>query len=123
MAKETFLFPVIYKGNKDRKEITVPGTPDPVIFMGGPDFDVPYAYVTEIQGRYLRRISPELFDFPNGLMVKSDSDALVARVDELEATVARLVAQLGDIITGEKRTRTPRVSRETPTLAAEMVAN
>lgn len=94
MAKETFLFPVVYlgapKAEHAAKTITVPGSSDPVMFTFGPDFDKPYAYVTETQGRYLRRVAPKLFDFPQGLHTKTDTDDLVARIEALEAQVAAL---------------------------------
>lgn len=105
MAKENFLFPVIYNGEPKTetvaKTISVPGSPDPVLFMFGPDFDKPYAFVTETQGRYLRRIAPNLFDFPDGLHVKQEtSPELMERVERLEAIVSDLIDRLGDMATG-----------------------
>ena len=127
MAKETFLFPVVYKGEPKSehaaKTITVPGSPDPVLFLSGPDFDLPYAYVTEKQGRYLRRIAPKLFDFPNGLHAKSDTDDLTARIEALEATVANLIDRLGDMATGTPQSakRNPR-GKGTAPMADPLVA-
>lgn len=71
MRKE-FLFPVLFNGSKERKEVHV-GRPLPVAFEAGPQHDRPYAMLTEIEARSLIRKSNGMFSFPADIDDRMDS--------------------------------------------------
>lgn len=64
--KKEFLFPVLFNGDKERKEVHV-GRPLPVTFEAGPQHGRPYAMLTETEARPLIKKSNGMFSFPADL--------------------------------------------------------
>lgn len=104
MAKEEFLYPLIYTGNKDEKNVQgILGSLVPVVFklgplseQEGPLYGQRYSDVTEKQGRLLVKRLPDQFRWPDGvklgpqLVTREEFDALADRVAALEAILRPL---------------------------------
>lgn len=98
MSKDTFLYPLLYTGPKAVKAVTVPGALEPAMFKQGPlssQFGgLPYADVTEKQGRHLVKHHGNLFAWPEGtklgpqFVTREEHDALADRLAKLEALLA-----------------------------------
>lgn len=95
-----FSYPLLYLGNKPEKHANVPGRYAPIVFQQGPLSaqygGKPYADVSEKDGRYLVRLAPDIFAWPEGtklgpqLVTRDEYDALAAKVQALEEAVAEL---------------------------------
>lgn len=112
MSKETFLYPMLYLGPKTVKNLTLPGSYDPIVFEVRPDApylrDVkngdgeavgeeacPTAFVTEIQGRHILKRWPGLYAWPDGIQlgpVAVTREEFQALQDEVAAVKAQLAA-------------------------------
>lgn len=93
---EKFLYPLLYTGPRDRKEMNLAGVYDPFIFEARPDAPYtrddgtpfPACFVTEDHGRQMLARCPQLFKWPEGLQL---GPTHVTR-EEYEAVCERLAA-------------------------------
>jgi len=102
MAKDAFIYPLLYIGGKDEKDVaSALGSLVPVVFrqgplsaQPGPMFDQKYCDVSEKDGRMLVKRFPELFRWPDGtqlgpqVVTREEFEALAAVVAALSALVA-----------------------------------
>lgn len=104
MAKDAFIYPLIYIGGKDEKDVaSALGSLVPVVFRRGPLSSQPgplegqrYCDVSEKDGRTLVKRFPELFRWPEGtqlgpqVVTREEFDALAEVVANLAASLAEL---------------------------------
>ena len=101
-----FLYPLLYVGPKEQKEIDMPARLEKLVFKRGPlsekgeQFEgLAYADVTEKEGRYIVKRFPDLFAWPEGtklgpqLVTREEFDALAEVVTTLTEQVAALTAK------------------------------
>ena len=76
LDRDAFLFPVLYLGDKPSKTVDI-CRPNVVEFKAGPDYDRPYAFLSEEEGKTLVKRSPYLFAFAPDVL--ANLEALRAR--------------------------------------------
>lgn len=105
MAKDDFLYQLIYTGPKEQKDAqSALNTLHPLVFALGPLSEQPgplqgqkYADVTEAQGRRLVKRFPELYRWPEGAspagpqtVTREEYDAILSRLEALEGALSAL---------------------------------
>lgn len=103
MPKDQLLHPVLYLGDKPEKSVDI-GRPYPVTFKPGPEFDRPYALLTETEARQLFKRDARQFGFPPGV-VKAGGCDCAERVAALEARVAELEGASPTVVAKARRSR------------------
>lgn len=87
-----FLHPVVYLGDKPEKTVPLGRS---IHFRPGPDYDRPYAYVSEDEAAHLIKRHGNLYALPDG--PPKPMRELMGRVEVLEMAVADLAKRLDDL--------------------------
>lgn len=110
MAKDDFLYQLIYTGPKEKKDAqsalntlhSLVFEAGPLSAQAGPLNGQKYADVTEAQGRRLIKRFPELYRWPDGgvpsgpvAVTREEYEAILARLDALEGDSKSAPVSLG----------------------------